>query len=225
MLVADPLTDGGRMTSSLQLPQPSSRVMRRPSPWLFRLPAPGQKFLGQLVEMGLVAPDAVHPFLDERADRLAEYVGEVEIGQALIDAGLLTAFQLDRALAGQTHGLLLGNYRVLDQIGSGGMGLVYLGEHRLMKRRVAIKVLPVDEDCDYSLRQRFYAEMRVLAELHHHHIVQAFDAGEVPPLGPNMPGLVYLVMELVAGGNLEQHVEKHGPLSLAQACAWTHQAA
>src|SRR5688572_2883694 len=104
MLVTIPLPSGGRMTSSLQVPLPdsgaprstSSRVMRRPSPWLFRLPAPGQKFLAQLAEIDLVPHEALHPFLDERADRLAEYVGEVEIDQALIDAGLLTAFQLDR---------------------------------------------------------------------------------------------------------------------------------
>src|SRR5262249_39118123 len=170
-----PLIPGGaRMTRSLQLQQPSSLVMRRPSPWLGRLPAPSQKFLGQLAEIGLVPHEALHPFLDERAERLAEYVGEVEIGQALIDAGLLTAFQLDRVLAGQTHGLLLGNYRVLDQIGSGGMGLVYLGEHRLMRRRVAIKVLPVDDDLELSVRQRFYAEMRLLAELRHPNLVPPF---------------------------------------------------
>jgi len=40
-----------------------------------------------------------------------------------------------------THGLVLGNYRVLDRLGSGGMGVVYLAEHCLLKRRVAVKVL------------------------------------------------------------------------------------
>lgn len=221
------------MTSSLPLPPPDSaaprsspsRLMRRPSPWLARLPVPGQKFLAQLIELGLVPHEALHPFLDERADRLAEYVGEIEIGQALIEAGLLTAFQLDRVLAGQTHGLILGNYLVLDQIGSGGMGLVYLGEHRLMKRRVAIKVLPVDDDLDLSVKQRFYAEMRLLAELQHPTIVQAFDAGELESRGPNMPLLTYLVMEYIAGGDLEQHVERHGPPNVSQACEWARQAA
>src|SRR5437016_5429216 len=142
------------MASSLKQP-PSTSCPRRPSPWLPRLPEGSHDFLEELIRLGLIPLEEAHPFLEERADRLDEYVGEVEIGQALIESGLLTSFQLDRVLAGQTHGLMLGNYRVLDQIGSGGMGLVYLGEHCLMKRLVAIKVLPVDDDCDYSLRQRF----------------------------------------------------------------------
>ena len=91
------------------------------------------------------------------------------------------------------------------------MGLVYLAEHRLMRRRVAVKVLPVDDDCHVSLRQRFYAEMRVLAELNHPNIVQAFDAGDIPAPGPNMPSLTYLVMELVPGGDLEQYVAQRPP--------------
>jgi hypothetical protein len=203
------------MASSLQRSRPDSsvprlsrpsQVLRRVTAWLARLPAPSRQFLELLVNLGLVPGEALLPFLEERADRLAEYRGEVEMGQALIGAGLLTAFQLDRVLAGQVHGLLLGNYRVLDQVGSGGMGLVYLGEHRLMRRRVAIKVLPVDDDLDLSVKQRFCAEMRLLAELRHPNIVQAFDAGELPSRGKNMPLLTYLVMEYVAGGDLEHHV-------------------
>src|SRR5262249_26273182 len=145
---------------------------RHSSPCLPRLPQISRTFLDQVVNLGLIAPAAAHPFLEERAERLAEYTSEVEIGQALVEANLLTSFQVDRILAGQTHGLLLGSYRVLEQLGQGGMGTVYLAEHRLMKRRVAIKVLPVDDSCEYSLRQRFYAEMRVLAELNHPNIVQ-----------------------------------------------------
>ncbi len=212
------------MASSLsQRTRPSSS--RRVSPWLTHLPRIGSQFLEQLVGLGLVPSEAVHSFLEERLGRLPEYTGEVEVGRALIDAGLLTSFQLDRVLAGHTHGLTLGNYRLLDQIGSGGMGLVFLGEHRLMKRRVAIKVLPVDDDCDHNLRQRFYGEMKLLAELNHPNIVQAFDAGEVAASGPHLPALTYLVMELIAGGDLEHYVEKNGPIPIARACDWGRQAA
>ena len=194
-------------------------------PWASRLSAVGRHFLDQLVGLNLLGTDAVASFLEARFDRLSEYAGEVELGQALVEAGLLTSFQLERVLAGSTHGLVLGNYRLLEQIGSGGMGLVYLAEHRLMRRRVAVKVLPVDDDCHASLRQRFYAEMRVLAELNHPNIVQAFDAGDLPAPGPNMPSLTYLVMELVPGGDLEQYVERNGPLAVALACDWVRQAA
>ncbi|HKB37959.1 MAG TPA: protein kinase [Gemmataceae bacterium] len=210
-----------RPAPPVRSPQPGSGS----SPWATRLPAPARRFLDHLVGLGLVPSDALGPFLEARFDRLSEYLGEVEIGQTLVEAGLLTAFQLERVLAGNVHGLLLGNYRVLEQIGSGGMGLVYLGEHRLMRRRVAIKVLPVDDTCHASLRERFYNEMRVLAELNHPNIVQAFDAGDVPAPGPNMPSLTYLVMELVPGGDLESYVEHNGPLSVSQACDWIRQVA
>src|SRR4051794_30523065 len=105
------------MASSLK-ERPTPSCPRRPSPWLPRLPDVSHAFLDELIRLGLVPLEEVNPFLEDRADRLDEYTGEVEIGQALIESALLTPFQLDRALAGQTHGLMLGNYRVLDQIGS-----------------------------------------------------------------------------------------------------------
>src|SRR5581483_9315726 len=121
------------------------------------------------------------------------------------------------------HGLVLGNYRVLERLGSGGMGVVFLGEHMLLKRQVAIKVLPVDNEMPAVLLERFYAEMRVLADLHHPNIVMAFDAGKIPATHPGTAVLHYLVMELVNGGDLEQYVIDHGPLPITQACDWVRQ--
>ncbi len=184
-----------------------------------------QTFLGNLLNWQLLTPDMIEPFLESRADRLGEYVGEVELGKALVEEGYLTRYQLDRALSGRIHGLILGNYRVLDQVGKGGMGSVYRAEHRLMKRRVAIKVLPVDDDVHPSLLHRFYGEMKVLAELNHPNIVTAFDAGEVVGQGPNMPSLLYMVMELVNAGDLEHVVAERGPAPISQACDWIRQAA
>jgi response regulator RpfG family c-di-GMP phosphodiesterase/serine/threonine protein kinase len=182
-------------------------------------------FLHQIVRLHLLSADVVDRFLSEREERLAEYSSGVQMGQALVQAGLLTNYQLERVLASSTHGLVLGNYRVLDRLGSGGMGTVFLAEHCLMKRRVAVKVLPVDDDCPLSVRQRFYAEMRVLAELCHTHIVMAFDAGNVVPDDPSLPELIYLVMELVDGGDLERLVLDKGPCDVATACRYIHQAA
>ena len=62
--------------------------------------------------------------------------------------GLLTDYQAARVYAGDTFGLVLGNYRVLDRIGAGGMGVVFLGEHLRLRRRVAVKVLAVGPDLD-----------------------------------------------------------------------------
>jgi response regulator RpfG family c-di-GMP phosphodiesterase/serine/threonine protein kinase len=193
--------------------------------WLKNLPEVGRRFLERLLLEGFFSSDTANAFLEARLERLREYASEVQLGQALVESGLLTTFQLERILQGQSHGLLLGNYRVLEQIGSGGMGLVYLGEHSLMRRRVAIKVLPIDDECHFSIRERFHTEMRLLAELNHPHIVQALDAGELPARGPNMPALTYLVMELIAGGDLEHYVLRQGPLAVPQACDWVRQAA
>src|SRR5262245_25364162 len=190
-----------------------------------QLPAPGRDFLERLLRLSLLTPLTVRTFLDQSVDHLAEFTTAEDLGNVLVQAGLLTEYQLDRVLAGNTHGLVLGNYRVLQRLGAGNMAVVFLAEHFLMKRRVAVKVLQMDEDCPPELHVRFYAEMQVLADLRHPNIVLAYDAGELPPAGPRMPPLAYLVMELVDGGDLEQHTVDHGLATVAQACEWIRQAA
>jgi serine/threonine protein kinase len=189
------------------------------------LPPEARTFLDKLLALQLLDGAAAHAFLAPRAERLSEYTSPERLGQALVQAGLLTEYQLGRVLGGSTHGLVLGNYRILEGLGSGGMGMVFVAEHRLMKRRAAVKVLPVDEDCLPCVRQRFYSEMRVLADLFHPNVVLAFDAGEVRSADPSLPELVYLVMELVEGGDLEKQVLRHGPFSVARACDFVRQAA
>ena len=189
-----------------------------------RLPAPARTFLDQLVGWGLLDPEEGEAFLADRADRLREYLNQDLLMQALSRAGLLTPFQVDRLRGGSSHGLILGGYRVREELGKGGMGTVYLAEHRLMKRRVAIKVVPVDEECPAGIKLRFFSEMRLLAELSHPNVVFALDAGEVPA-ERGRPPLVYLVMELVDGGDLEQYTMKHGLLGVNEACSIIRQAA
>jgi len=182
-------------------------------------------FLVQLIRLNLISSASVDGFLARNNIQLSECASAEAMGRALVRAGLLTSYQLDRVLAGTTHGLLLGNHRVLNRLGSGSMGVVFLAEHTLMQRRVAVKVLPVDEGCPADLLERFCNEMRLLADLHHPNVVTAFDAGQLPGPGPGMPALLYLVMELVPGGDLEDYVIKYGPVTIDQACAWVRQAA
>ncbi len=196
-----------------------------PPPPEVKLEPAVQAFADQLLDMELVAPLALDQFLLQNAEHLHEITTPQLLGSALQEAGLLTLYQLDRLLAGTTHGLVLGNYRVLDRMGGGSVCVVFLAEHYLMKRRVAVKVLPVDDDFQPQVLERFYAEMRVLADLHHPNIVLAYDAGRLPPPRPNDPALHYLVMELVSGGDLEQYGNAHGPLPIAQACDFIRQAA
>ncbi|MBY0524789.1 MAG: protein kinase [Gemmataceae bacterium] len=206
-----------RSSSRPRLGQPTLM----PSP---ALPPGSQTFVDNLVKMQIVGPSMVGMFLREQAHRLDELSTTEGLSNALIQAGLLTPYQLDRVLTGNTHGLVLGNYRVLERIGSGSMGIVFLGEHTLLRRRAAIKVLPVDDNLPPALLERFYGEMCVLADLHHPNIVMAFDAGRLPPPNPTSPALHYLVMELVSGGDMEQYVIDNGILPIAQACQWIRQA-
>lgn len=189
------------------------------------LPAPARGFLDQLLRLQLLSDAIALDFLQRHADHLPAYATAEILANALVQDGLLTNYQMDRVLAGTTHGLVLGNYRVLNRLGAGAMGVVFLGEHVLLRRQVAIKAMPVEEDCPPALLERFYAEMRVLADLHHPNIVLAFDAGLLQAAGPNMPGLLYLVMEFVPGCDLELHVLNNGPVTIPQACEWVRQAA
>ena len=184
----------------------------------------GGEFLERILRIQLIVPALAQRFLTQNASHLPEYSDPLSLGRSLVQADLLTQYQLDRILAGTLHGLILGNYKVLERLGAGTMGVVFLAEHYLMKRRVAVKVLPVDEGAD-ALLERFYSEILVLADLHHPNIVTAHDAGELLPSGPRMPPLLYLVMELVDGGDLEHHVMEHGRVSIPQGCDWIRQAA
>jgi response regulator RpfG family c-di-GMP phosphodiesterase/serine/threonine protein kinase len=192
------------------------------------LPAGARALRDRLIDLQLLDPGALGLFLEERAEHLGDSITEDQLGMALVQDGLLTRYQLDRLMTGDTHGLVLGAYRVLAELGRGGAGTVYLAEHRLLHRRAAVKVLPAD-DCPPSVRQRFYAEMRVLAELSHANVVLALDAGEVHPragtVDPTLPLLVYLVMELVEGGDLEKRVLQQGPCDVRSACHYIRQAA
>lgn len=184
-----------------------------------------REFFNYLLDVRLLSPLTVATLLEKSGEKLGELENPDALGNALVDAGLLTRYQFDRLQTGNTHGLVLGSYRVLDRLGVGAMGVVYLAEHSLMKRRAAVKVLPVNGDYPADLLERFYGEIRVLADLHHPNIVTAYDAGEVPAAGPRMPPLVYLVMEYISGGDLERYVRQHGPATIGQACEWIRQAA
>ena len=145
----------------------------------------------------------------------------------LVNAGLLTQYQSDRIEAGTTHGLILGSYRILDRIGAGGMGVVYRAEHIHLRRPAAIKMLPLyaGTKADSPLLERFFKEIRIIAQLQHPNIVWALDTGEIVGEGPDAPALYYHVMEYVPGNDLERVVETEGPLSVTRACDLTYQIA
>lgn len=113
---------------------------------------------------------------------------------------------------------VLGDYRILSRLGSGGMGAVYRAVHERMGREVALKVLKPEIQNNEALRQRFDREVRAAAKLSHPNVVTALDAR-------SYEGVHFLVTELVEGSDLDHHVRQHGPLSVVQAMDVLHQAA
>jgi len=87
-----------------------------------------------------------------------------DLAKALVKRGRLTKFQAQRIFQGQYQGLVLGEYFILDTLGAGGMGQVYLAEHRRMGRRVAVKTLPASVAQNPQVIQRFQREVRAAAK-------------------------------------------------------------
>lgn len=109
--------------------------------------------------------------------------------------------RLQRALAGR--------YAVEQELGRGGMAVVYLGHDLRLERRVAIKVFEREGGL-ISAGERFLREIRIAAQLQHPNILPVFESGEGE-------GLVYYVMPYVAGGSVRERLEREGPLPVADA--------
>lgn len=190
------------------------------------LPPAGHAFLQKLARLRLLRPDEVSRFVSEHRPQVQNFVNAEEVGNALIKAELLTNYQLDRVLAGTTHGLVLGNYKIVGRLGAGAMGIVFQGQHLFFNRVAAVKVVPTNEAHSASPAvDRFCAEMRVLADLNHPNIVTAYEAGQEMPTCAGEPILLYLAMEFLPAGDLEQYVYDHGTVAFADACRWIAQAA
>ena len=114
--------------------------------------------------------------------------------------------------------LQLGQYRLVEKIGQGGMGVVYKAWHERLKREVAIKLLPLDQLDDAEGIERFQQEMAAVGNVRHANVVFATDAGE-------SEGVHFLVMEYVQGIDLGKLGAKLGRLSVADSCELIRQAA
>jgi eukaryotic-like serine/threonine-protein kinase len=146
--------------------------------------------------------------------------GDVPHDRALADLlvaqGLLTPFQAEQMLVGRRK-LTLGQYKILDAIGQGGMGRVFKAEHVMMGREVAIKVLPREKSTPET-EAAFRREIRLLGRLDHDNLVRALDAGH--------DGKVYyLVTELVDGLDVRKQVRRYGVLDDVTAASVIVQAA
>ncbi|QJX00896.1 serine/threonine protein kinase [Frigoriglobus tundricola] len=168
------------------------------------MPAPPTvpEFLELVRKSGLVSENKLDELLGRhRATGTPQVVDQA--AALLVRDGLLTFFQSKQLKLGRYKRFTIGaKYRLLELIGAGGMGAVYLCEHTLMRRLVALKVLPVEKLDDQSNLDRFHREARAVAALDHPNIVRAYDVDQYDKLH-------FLVMEYVDGHSLQEVVAKY----------------
>lgn len=178
-------------------------------------PASAAEFLAVVEKSGLLQGEDLAGYRNRSA---VDPAPPDQVANWMVTDGRLTPFQVGLLLAGKTRPFFVGKYKVLSRIGNGSMGVVYLCEHREMRRQVAVKVLQSRRARDEVALERFLREARASSALNHPNVVHALDVG-------CENGLHYLVMEHIAGQSLKQLVLSEGPLPPAKAADYLRQAA
>lgn len=135
-------------------------------------------------------------------------VSDQQLADQLVYNGVISEYQAEQLKSGRTK-FNLGPYVITDWIGQGGMGQVFKGEHVVLGRVSAIKVLPLDKTNDYAI-SNFQREIKLQARMDHPNLVRAYDAGH--------DGKVhFLVTEYVPGRDLRRLIRNQGKLTIAEA--------
>ncbi len=165
-------------------------------------------FLHLLVPERRADIDRIRPRFGSEADLTAE----------LVRRRWLTPLQGQWLARGRGRGLIVGSYVLLERIGKGGMGYVFLARHRAFGRRAALKVVRPDRSREARVRGRFLREMRALGCLDHPNMVHAYDAGTAGRA-------LYLAMEYVPGPDLGRALASGEVFAPGRACEYARQAA
>ena len=178
-------------------------------------------FLDLVARSGLLPPDRVDPYRDREPPGDPARPAPERLAKLLVRERLVTHWQAGQLLRGKHKGFFLGDkYKVLEPIGAGGMGKVFLCEHLILHKLVAVKLLGDGGKGvpPTGAVERFFREARAVAALDDKNIVRVHDvdwAGSVP----------FMVMEYVDGADLHRLVAAAGPLPVNQACEYVRQAA
>ena len=114
----------------------------------------------------------------------------------------------------------IASYRIVRQLGEGGMGVVYEAVHETLGRHAAIKVLHPEFSQNAQIRARFFNEARAVNMVQHPGLVSIYEFGESPD------GSTYLIMEFLAGDSLRKRIKQHGgPMPVAQVLRLSRQMA
>jgi eukaryotic-like serine/threonine-protein kinase len=139
----------------------------------------------------------------------------------LLSMGVATAtnasYQITALRQVASEARRLGQYQLKQLLGAGGMGEVYLAEHRLIKRPCAVKLIRPDSGGDAQVLRRFEREVQSTARLTHPNTVAIYDYGHAED------GTFYYVMEYLPGLDLDDLVTRHGPLPPARAVHFLRQ--
>src|SRR4051812_10855718 len=184
------------------------------------MPAPAtvEELLKLIRKSGMIEEPRLDAYLERLRLMGPPPVDVRKLAGSMVKDGLLTYFQAEQFMLGKWRGFTIGKYKLLERIGFGGMGQVFLCEHMYMRRRVAIKVLPPVKAEEPAALGRFYREARAAAALDHPNIL--------PPHDIDQDGnLHFLVMEYVDGSSMPEVVKKKGPMNVTRACHYIWQSA
>lgn len=157
----------------------------------------------------LVADDQLEAYLERVGSAWRLDAKPDELFGHMVHQGLLTSFQAQQLGHGRWKGFEVGNYRILDRLGEGGMGQVFLAEHRTLGKRVALKLFN-PRTVSPLARERFLREARAAAKLNHPNIIHMHDIN--PEHDPP-----FIVMEYAEGVTLQAAVARGGPFAPGEA--------
>jgi serine/threonine-protein kinase len=143
---------------------------------------------------------------------------ERRLARKAVQSKRLTLWQAQQLLAGRTSGYMVDRYRLLDLLGQGGMGRVYLARDTRLDRLVALKILSADRLSNPRALTRFQREARMGAQLQHENLVRIYDFGE-------SKGRHFLVMEYIEGKTIGTLMAEWGPVPPAAAARLVRQVA
>jgi response regulator RpfG family c-di-GMP phosphodiesterase len=191
----------------------------------FSPPEPSAALLRELLSTSIVMVEDWELLAPHLRQSIEESPDTRKLLAGLVQQGLLTQYQADRIEAHKSHSLVLNNYRILERLGAGRMGVVFKAEHIHLRRPVAIKILAESYERDSEFPLRLFAGVRMVAQLQHPNIVAAIDAGETAQSGLDGPPLHYFVMDFIPGQDLDEYIAQSGRLSVPKACDLAYQVA
>jgi eukaryotic-like serine/threonine-protein kinase len=182
------------------------------------VPTSVEQLLQLIRKSGMVDEPKLAAYLERRSVGHGLPADPQAFANEMVEDGLLTYFQAEQFMLGKWRGFTIGKFKLLERVGVGGMGQVFLCEHMFMKKRLAVKVLPPAKADQPAALGRFYREARAAGSLDHPNIVRTHDIDQDG-------NLHFIVMDYVDGPNLLDVVKKFGALDIRRAVSYVHQVA